>query len=273
MSLWKVVRPLVWAAFRLVSRLNLMLRGHEYRYIFILGHMRSGSTLLAHILASHPDIVGAGETHTSYRTPADLPKLVLKTCELLHRPILRARYIVDQINHPHVTTDVLLSERVNKCIILVRKPEATLKSLMKLLNCKEGEALEAYTKRLESLTQYGLVLKKRALLVEYDDLVDHSKETLAALTSFLELDSPLTPIYSTHRMTGRVEGFGDPSHNIKIGRIVRTPHHEITIGNDILLAARRAYYECRAQLQAVTVQAMSRAVLPDESSSIPVLNE
>ena len=59
----------------------------QYRYVFILAHMRSGSTLLAHLLASHPDFVGAGETKVCYRTPADLPQLILKTCELLHKPI------------------------------------------------------------------------------------------------------------------------------------------------------------------------------------------
>ena len=160
----EVVKAPLWAIFRLVSRFYLVLSKREYRYVFILGHVRSGSTLLAHILANHPNFVGAGESHISYRTADDLPKLVLQTCKSLHRPILRETYVVDQINHPYVTNEVLVSGRVYKCIILIREPEATLKSIMKLLKCQEQEALDVYISRLETLTEYGVLLGKRALL-------------------------------------------------------------------------------------------------------------
>lgn len=252
----EVVKAPLWAIFRLVSRFYLVLSKREYRYVFILGHVRSGSTLLAHILANHPNFVGAGESHISYRTADDLPKLVLQTCKSLHRPILRETYVVDQINHPYVTNEVLVSGRVYKCIILIREPEATLKSIMKLLKCQEQEALDVYISRLEALTEYGVLLGKRALLVEYDDLVDHTDHTLAALTSFLGLDSPLLPTYATHRMTGR-EGYGDPSTNIRTGHIIRTPSHAVAINKDILTLAARAFHKCRGQLQTATVPAMS----------------
>lgn len=265
MSLPKVVRSPAWAAFRAVSRLYLMLSRHEYRYVFILGHMRSGSSLLAHILANHPDIVGAGETHISYQTAADVPKLILKTCELLHRPILSETFIVDQINHPYVTDEVLRSEEFYRCVILIREPQATLKSLINLLRCHEREALELYINRLESLTQYGLILGERALLVDYDDLVTHTDETLAALTQFLGLDSPLTPTYATHRMTGRVEGFGDPSNNIRVGKIRRTPGHAVTISEDTRSAALRAYCKCRGHLQTAVARPVDRATFPTKA--------
>ena len=148
MGLWKVVRPAARAAFRTVSRAYLLLSGRQYRFIFILGHMRSGSTLLSHILASHLDIVGAGEAHITYQTPADLPQLVLRTCEFLRRPVLRETYIVDQINPPYVTDDVLRSSQIYRCIILIRDPEATIKSTMKMLKCEEQEALDVYIRRL-----------------------------------------------------------------------------------------------------------------------------
>jgi hypothetical protein len=273
MSLWKVVRPAVWAAFRTVSRLYLFLTRREYRFVFILGHMRSGSSLLAHILANHPDIVGAGETHISYQTPADLPKLVLKTCELLHRPVLRKTYMVDQINHPYVTEDVLRSSKIYRCIILIRDPEATIKSTMKMLKCQEQEALEVYVKRLDELTQYGLLLGERAILVQYDDLLDRTEETLAALTRFLGLQSPLTPTYATHRMTGRVEGYGDPSNNIKAGQIIRTASHGIAISNDTLVAATHAYRKCQAELNAAAVQSVYTAASPGERAAVAALNK
>jgi hypothetical protein len=272
MGLWKIARPPAWAAFRMLCRLNLMFSRREYRYVFILGHMRSGSTLLAHILASHQDFVGAGETHISYRTPADLPTLVLKTCELLHRPALQETHIVDQINHPYVTDDVLRSKRVYKCVILLREPEATLKSMMNLAIWQEKQALEIYINRLEALTHYGLLLGERALLVEYDALVDHTEQALAALTSFFGLESPLMPNYATNRMTRRVSGYGDPSNNITIGRIVRTPNHELTISRETVTAATRAFFKCRGELQAATIQTMHRVASPDQAASKPALN-
>lgn len=256
MNIWAVVRPALWASFRTASQVYLTLSGREYRYVFILGHMRSGSTLLSHLLGSHPDFAGAGETHIAYQTPDDLPKLVTKTCELLHKPFLRAHYIVDQINHPYVSNEVLASDRVYKCIILVREPEATLKSLMTLLKCNETEALDAYLERLETLTQYAQLLKKRAIFMDYDDLVDRSTETLAALTDFLDLDAPLTPAYQTHRMTARVGGFGDPSRNIQVGQIIRTSSPDIPISKNTLLTATGAFDKCRRQLEATVVQAI-----------------
>ena len=241
-------------AFRIMSRLNLALWGRKYRFIFILGHMRSGSTLLAHILGSHLELVGAGESHISYQTPVDLPKLVLSTCETLHRPFLRETYIVDQINHDYLTDDVLRSRRVYRCVILLRDPEATLKSMLKLSIWSEDEALQIYTNRMAQLSHYGTLLGRRALLVEYDKLVDHSETTLSKITDFLDLNSPLTSIYATHRMTARVPGYGDPSPNIKVGRIVRTPEHDINISCATLLTAQRAFQNCRSVVSAETAQ-------------------
>ena len=87
MQLWAIIKLPFLIPFRAISRLSLLLNRHKYRYIFILGHMRSGSSLLAHILADNAEVAGAGESHITYQTPRDLPKLILRTCEVLHRPI------------------------------------------------------------------------------------------------------------------------------------------------------------------------------------------
>jgi hypothetical protein len=245
---WKIAKPPARAAFRLLSRACLTLSRRDYRYVFILGHMRSGSTLLAHILASHPDFVGAGEMHVQYDSTADLPKLVLKTCEFLHRPFLHEAYIVDQINHDLVTDEVLRSDKVEKCIILMREPEATLKSMLTLksLNLRtEKDAMNIYMKRLGVLAAYGLVLKRRAWLVEYDDLVGRTEETLAGITNFLGVNPPFEPMYNTRRTTRRV---GDPSSNILRGRVARTPGHAHPVSDEALSEMRHAFLTCRRQL-------------------------
>jgi hypothetical protein len=43
---------------------GLRLTGTEW--LFVLGHMRSGSSLLVHLLNSSPEILGYGETHREY---------------------------------------------------------------------------------------------------------------------------------------------------------------------------------------------------------------
>ena len=207
------------------------------------------------------------------RQPADLSKLVLKTCELLHRPVLRETYIVDQINHPYVTDGILRLHQIYRCIILIREPEATVKSTIKLLKCQEQEALEVYIKRLDGLTEYGRQLGARAILVEYDDLVDRTEETLAALTRFLGLQSPLSSTYATHRMTGRVEGYGDPSDNIKIGQIIRTAGHGIALSNDTLAAATRAFRKCRTELNSAAVQTLTPSAVPHRHAAVMVSKE
>ena len=75
MNSMETSRPALWASFRVASRLYLRLYKREYRFVFILGHMRSGSSLLAHILASHRNIARRGEAHISYQTVEDLPRL------------------------------------------------------------------------------------------------------------------------------------------------------------------------------------------------------
>ena len=249
---WKILRPSLWTIFNALSRISL--RRGDYRCIFILGHMRAGSTLLAHVLANHTECAGAGETHLSYQMPSDLPNLALKTCQMLHNPLLRRRYFVDQINHPYVSDDVLLSTRIYKCIILLREPGSTLKSMMSLSIWSEKEAVEIYVKRLKQLLHYGIILGGRAILVEYEDLVDRTQQTLDRLTDFLGFDPPLTPNYTTHRMTGRIPGFGDPSDNIKTGHIIRTPSHSITISKEALDRATLAYGDYREQIRAATVR-------------------
>ena len=238
-------------AFHKAAQWNAAWYGREYKYVFLLGHMRSGSTLLSHILASHCDFVGAGETHLNYHAPTDLPNLIPRTCQLLRKIRLPGTYIVDQINHPCVSDDVLRSPSLHKCIILLREPKATLKSLIATFTWEPATALECYVGRLAQISNYGRILGDRAMLVEYEDLVDRTHETLLGLTQFFGLSAPFLANYATHTATGKV---GDPSNNIATGRIMRTRAHEIEIDGATLAAASRAFVKCRRQLVSAGVR-------------------
>jgi hypothetical protein len=128
--------------------------------------------------------------------------------------------------------------------------------MMNLSIWQEDQALELYVDRLAQLTRYGALLGKRALLIEYDDLIAQTSATLIALGAFLNLKSPLMPTYATHRMTGRVAGYGDPSENIKAGHVIRTPDHKFALADATLIAARQAFGLCRSHLRSATSEAI-----------------
>jgi hypothetical protein len=58
-----------------MSQLATHARPFARRHLFLLGHMRSYSSVLSHILGSHPQIDGYCETHIKYRTRLDLWRL------------------------------------------------------------------------------------------------------------------------------------------------------------------------------------------------------
>ena len=238
--------------FHKAIQLNVALKGRKYRYVFVLAHMRSGSTLLSHILAGNPKFAHAGETFLSYKTPADLQTLILEVSQRLRKISLSATYVIDQINHQLVTDDVLKSPLIYKCVILIRAPEAALKSEIATHGKSENYATEYYINRLSQLVEYGRILGNRALLVEYDDLVGRPKEVLAALTEFFGVTPPFDEEYPTHRITGKIGG--DTSKNIWTGRIVQTQPHSVDISPGALAETTTAFENCKRQLLSAGVQ-------------------
>ena len=239
-------------AFQKVIQLCLALHGNNYFYAFILGHMRSGSTLLTHIIASNPNFVSAGETHVTYRTSADLSRLAVITCQRLRRLKLTATYVVDQINHNYVSDETFSSPLIRNFVILIRAPDATLKSMISTFHWDQQVALECYVDRLSELEKCGEILKEKALLVEYDDLIDRTEETLAVLTEYFHVTPPFKKNYAMLGTTGR---FGDPSSNIRVGSIVRTQSHTVPIDPQILIQASVAFNQCRKRLLSAGVVA------------------
>jgi hypothetical protein len=192
--------------------------------VFIMGHMRSGSTLLMHILISNPELIGYGERNVPYRADDDLDELEI-AARRSQRSLLRGvSYVVDQINHDEFTPapELFKSERI-RCIFLIREPEEAIQSLLRLTQPSSDpwpveRAIDYYVGRLNSLTALRDRVRGRAIAVTYSELVDHAPETLKRLSFFLSLASPLEPEYSIQPFTGRR---GDTSERIRSGRIAR----------------------------------------------------
>ncbi len=231
-------------------------------FIFVMAHMRSGSTLLTHILSSHPEVAGYSESNYTYRSARQLKEHIravhyiqrdLKFCE---------RYVVDQINHNEYTPDFTwLVERGVKFIFLIREPRESLSSIIKLkepFGWGEQQAAQYYIKRLRFLVACAqqCPLERLPLFVTYHDLIDNTSGVLKALQNFTGVQSAFSEKYSVTHTTGKQ---GDPSSNIKAGAIVRNRKKELRPVNTQLLGeAEEAYQRCSTALTPFGVRAFCR---------------
>jgi hypothetical protein len=224
--------------------------------LLVLGHMRSGSTLLLHLLMTNPEISAVGERGKVYACRADLARLRI-AARLAHgSPVRHLRYVADQVNHDHLTPDAcLLREAEIRVLFLVRQPEATIASIVDLyrryhpLPWSVPQAVDYYVQRLETLARLAAALPGRmsAALVRYEDLIAWPDETLEALRRFLQLAHGFSRTYRIHRFT---RTYGDPGPNIATGRILSS-----TAGAAVDLSeyesghVRNAYAQCRVALE------------------------
>ncbi|HEY9648559.1 MAG TPA: sulfotransferase [Chroococcidiopsis sp.] len=212
---------------------KILFRPTPCKFLFILSHMRSGSSLLTHILSSNPEIIGLGETHTVYRSDLDLKQLTRKLytelCEVrrlsdLANLRMNHQYILDKILHNSKLLDYsFLASEYSYNIFLLREPQRSLSSILDLKpHWDEATAVEYYGDRLRQLERYSQFINnpERTLVVTYEQLLNQTELTLSKLRQFLSLSQPLSEDYHLLKTTGK-PGFGDHKGNIKAGRIVR----------------------------------------------------
>lgn len=186
--------------------------------------MRSYSTLLCHILGSHPEISGYSEAQQAYVSDADLEMLIVKVREATGQSQLR-RYVLDKILHNHlqVAPDILARPDV-KVVFLVRSAEETITSLLNLYRAMghrsdAEQALKYYLNRLRQIDSYSAQLGRKALLIAAERLITDTSATLEGLSQWLELNEPLSPNYQIFRFTG-IPGYGDISPAVRTGKVV-----------------------------------------------------
>ncbi|MCX7155957.1 MAG: hypothetical protein NTW45_05890 [Rhodocyclales bacterium] len=190
--------------------------------IFLIGHMRSFSTLLSHLVGTNPDVAGYFEAHQKYRSRLDLVELADKIARAgAHSS--NNRYLLDKILHPLPIRDAVLQRGDLKLILMVREPQATIHSIV---NNRSGgigspdQAAEYYALRLKQIREILDRRRGRALFLEPEALIENSRATLARITDYLGLAVPLTENYEYFPMTGKAK-FGDSSEWINHGTIVR----------------------------------------------------
>ncbi len=236
-------------------------RRYTGTFLLVLSHMRSYSSLLCHILGSHPEISGYSEAHQSYFGRNDLDRLARVVREHTGDATLK-RFVLDKVlhNHREIAPEILRRSDV-RCVFLLRGAENTIASILSMVRSLDHtgpfsdprHVVGYYAERLARLEQYGAQVVARGLFVESESLLDDTDAVLARLTQWLALDEPLSARYRTFRYTG-APGHGDPSPNIKAGDVVRNTlerHRDdvpIPIPDDVLARGNAAYAACHAAL-------------------------
>jgi hypothetical protein len=231
-------------------------------YILVVSHMRSGSSLLHHLLQTNRLILGAGESNRAYRNAADLRRFSL-WAHLDRRCLFRWHaFVTDQINHTEKLRDAALLRRADvRTIVLIREPHGTIASLVKLVNefygsrANEQELIAYYLERINALGALANTLSRppgaMAFLLTYDELVNRSAASLSAMQHYLGLAESFSPTYETFDYTSTR---GDPSQKVKMKQIVSEDRHsDYSLPAESRWQLEERYREVLASLRSVCV--------------------
>lgn len=236
-------------------------RAKPYRFLLLLSHMRSGSSLLTHLLTTNPEVIGYGETHTNYTDANDFKGLLKKvywqaqdfrTLGDVQNLRMNHQYVMDKVLHnkKFLDHDFLKSEQVY-AIFLLREPERSLASIADLKpHWNQQDTIEYYTERMTMLVNYARLIKSpnRLLVVTYEQLLDNTPKVLTTLQRFLQTQAPFTEEYKVLKTTG-MKGVGDPKGKIKAGKIVRS-QRQLTqsFPPELVERAKQVHSQCQQEL-------------------------
>lgn len=197
----------------------------DKKNVFIISHMRSRSTLLSHVLASHQQICGHRELHSSYTKKIHL----FKTRASLYREndsFESADYLLDKLLHGRLIIDERIFKTLPSYIFLLRQPEQTMVSMIKM-HLSDNNSLDTvkrledyYVERTEYMVDSWHKFEGDKIYISSEKLANNTQETLSDITAFLGLTQPLSENYDTYKDTGK-GGIGDPSSNITTGKIIK----------------------------------------------------
>lgn len=219
--------------------------------------MRAYTSLLGHILGSHPEINGYYEMHLGYASAQALEQQLqqYRTQESL-KP--GSRYLFDKLLH----NDYAL--RLNQpglqdavTLLCLRQPEPTLQSILHLFTHKKRQDLYAqpeeaaryYIARLEQLGAFSLQYPRAYYYFDAELLCADTRNFLTTLGDWLQLKSPLSEQYQRFSKTGMARA-GDTSAMIHSGKVIAQahPYHDMVLDAEWLQRATQAYWQCRQRL-------------------------
>ena len=228
--------------------------GRQYQRIFLLSHMRAYSSLIGHILGSHPDINGYYEMHLCYSSAADLDEQ-LRLYMQSETPKPGSIYLFDKLLHNDYALDTrILTGSSDRMLMSIRSPEYSLKSIIHLFQTKQTEepyadpdqATDYYIQRLKSLATFSQNNPGRYYYFDAELIKADSQNLLQALTRWCELTTALSDQYQTFSLTGKARA-GDSSDFINSGKIEAAENHYpgVILEAKHISRAEQAYAEYR----------------------------
>lgn len=205
------------------------------RMILILSHMRAASTALAHVLASHPQISGYGETHVPH-DGTGAPGRVLVNLARRGAFDPRAPYLLDKLLHNRLDTGPTPGFQTARAIVLLRAPGPTVASLQRLAartGVAEGTnaatAAQYYLDRVTRLTAHWARLPAdRRLGLTTATLLNTPEVALRQISDVLDLTPQLSNRYSAHPAAA-TGGGGDPLRSPGLTAIAPTQDPDIPL--------------------------------------------
>ncbi len=195
------------------------------RAIFVIGHMRCGSTALSNVLVSRPEVSGYGEAHVAYRGRGALGVLLLNQWRRQSwRP--QARHLFDKILHNRYDGDAWPGFFAARAIFVARAPDAAIPSIRALFATigsaeygSDAEAAAYYAERLEAmLALWSRFAPTRRVALTYEALTAAPDAELARVGAMIGLSPPLANAYAP-RAAAQARGAGDPLTSHRFARI------------------------------------------------------
>ena len=219
------------------------------RALFIIGHMRCGSTALSNILVSRSDFSGYGEAHVRYADQAALGVLVLNQWRRgSWRP--QAAQLFDKILHSQYDAAASPAFFGARAIFVARDPGATsvsIRSLFAALGSDEYASDEAcadyYAERLATMAAlWSRFAPDRRVAVTHAGLTADPEATLRHIGDRLGIAPPLRNAYVAPAAGGG-RGAGDPLNAHRYNRIERTASNNARPAAMVLPVERLARLE------------------------------
>ena len=230
----------------------------ETKFLLVICPMRSGSTLLQHLLTGEKSFLAAGETKIVYKSEDDLKQLVHKVFSYNHYLGFRRKTVVEKCVHNGLIENLeIVNYAKLKIIFLLRDPVSTISSLLRIKGFGHSENIESastyYLERVENMLSIASHVKNpnKAYFLSYEQLTEDQDRTLWKLSQFLRTKQPLKATYKLHRWTG-VAGKGDITKNIQSGVIIKnkTKNH-IDCSEELRLELNGSYLNAKRTLEKI----------------------
>ena len=224
------------------------------RHLFFLSHMRAYSSLLGHIMGSHPEICGYYEMHIGYHSWKSLvrQKLLYFQDEAL-KPELQLMF--DKVLHSdHYVAPELLDRGNVHALFALRNPEQAIPSILELYAKEDAGhafndaayATRYYIERAETLAQTATAMRNDYVYIDAESITQRTDDCLGLLSDWLNLRTPLDSNYEVQKKTAQGR-YGDTSDRLRSGGIhaakaeTERPH----VSADLLRDATNAYTRYR----------------------------